>query len=59
MGRYPNGNYKIKGEKRVTYKQDRSRLVSVMGTVKSTDINEDTDKVTPGSLYEYQIEISN
>ena len=59
LGRYPNGNYKIKGIKRVTYKQDRPRLVSVVGIVKSTDINEDTDKVTPGSLYESQIEISN
>jgi flagellar basal body L-ring protein FlgH len=56
--RYSNGNYKIKGTKKIHYKQNVSLTVSVVGLIKSTDINEDTDKVNPGSIYEYEIQVS-
>lgn len=52
--RYPNGNYKVRGTKRIRYR-DGFRLVRVVGVVKGSDITED-DQVTSGKLYEYRLE---
>ena len=56
--RYPNGNYQIRGTKRVNYKRGESRNVTVLGVVKAAEINEETDVVASGKLYETQIDIS-
>jgi flagellar basal body L-ring protein FlgH len=53
--RYPNGNYKIRGTKRVNYKNGTPRLVNLVGVVKGSDIAED-DTVPSGKLYEYRLE---
>jgi flagellar basal body L-ring protein FlgH len=53
--RYPNGNYKIRGIKKIPYKAGNPRLVSIVGIVKSTDITED-DSILSGKLYEYRLE---
>ncbi len=53
--RYPNGNYKIRGTKRVIYKNGAPRLVNLVGVVKGSDIAED-DTVPSGKLYEYRLE---
>ena len=57
LSRYPNGNYKIKGIKKINYKQNISLTLSITGVIKATDINEDTDKVNPGTIYEYEIQV--
>lgn len=53
--RYPNGNYKIRGIKKINYKNGVPRLLQVTGIVKATDIAED-DTTSSGKLYEYRIE---
>jgi flagellar basal body L-ring protein FlgH len=53
--RYPNGNYKIRGTKRVLYKNGTPRLVNLVGVVRGSDIAED-DTVPSGKLYEYRLE---
>lgn len=53
--RYPNGNYKIRGTKRVIYKNGAPRLVNLVGVVRGSDIAED-DTVPSGKLYEYRLE---
>lgn len=53
--RYPNGNYKIRGSKRVAYKNGQSRVVSLLGVVRGSDIAED-ETVKSGKLYEYRLE---
>jgi flagellar basal body L-ring protein FlgH len=53
--RYPNGNYKIRGTKRVIYKNGTPRLVNLVGVVRGSDIAED-DTVASGKLYEYRLE---
>ncbi len=53
--RYPNGNYKVRGTKRIPYRGG-SKLVSLLGVVKGTDIT-DEETVTSGKLYEYRVEI--
>ena len=55
--RYPNGSYKVKSTKRITYNNGSPRTVSVMGVVKSSDVDEDTDTVNSGKLYEYRVEV--
>jgi flagellar basal body L-ring protein FlgH len=54
MERYPNGNYKLRGLKRVRY-QGRTKMVSVVAIAKSSDITDD-ETITSGKLYEYRIE---
>lgn len=56
--RYPNGNYKIRTMKRIPYKKGPPRLVSVIGIVKSNDINEETDVINSGKIYAYRVEVS-
>jgi flagellar basal body L-ring protein FlgH len=54
LERYPNGNYKLRGLKRVRY-QGRTKMVSVVAIAKSSDISDD-ETITSGKLYEYRIE---
>lgn len=53
--RYPNGNYKIRGTKRLPYKNGVARLVNLTAVVKGADIADD-DSVASGKLYEYRLE---
>ena len=55
LDRYPNGNYKIRGTKRILYKGGRPRLVNLVGIARSQDIGED-DVIASGKLYEYRLE---
>jgi flagellar L-ring protein precursor FlgH len=52
--RYPNGNYKIRGNKKIIYRNGTPRLLNFVGVVRGTDIGED-DTVPSGKLYEYQL----
>lgn len=54
LERYPNGNYKIRGTKKVPYRNGY-RLVSLVGVVRGADITEE-DTVASGKLYEYRLE---
>lgn len=58
LQRFPNGNYKIRTMKKIPYKNGLSRVVSVVGIVKATDVNEDTDSISSGKLYDYRLNIS-
>jgi flagellar basal body L-ring protein FlgH len=58
LERHPNGNYRIRAIKRVQYKNGPARLVSVMGLVRAKDIDEDTDGVASGKLYDYRVEVA-
>jgi len=58
MERYPNGNYKIRTIKRVFYKNGKSRFVKIVGTIKGSDVSEDTDLINSGKLYEYRVEVA-
>lgn len=53
--RYPNGNYKIRGTKKVIYKNGAPRLVTVVAVARGQDIT-DEDVVNSGKLYEYRLE---
>ncbi|OFZ02104.1 MAG: hypothetical protein A2Z97_05800 [Bdellovibrionales bacterium GWB1_52_6] len=53
--RYPNGNYKIRGTKKVLYKNGAPRLLTVVAIAKGSDISEE-DVVNSGKLYEYRLE---
>ena len=52
--RYPNGNYKLRGSKKVRYRNG-FRYVNILGIVKGTDISE-ADTIASGKLYEYRLE---
>ncbi len=53
--RYPNGNYKIRGTKKISYRGTQ-RLMTLVAVVKGADINEE-DQVDSGKLYEYRLEV--
>ena len=53
--RYPNGNYKIRGTKRIPYRNG-ARMVNLIGIVRGTDITEE-DTIASGKLYEYRLEV--
>jgi hypothetical protein len=53
--RYSNGNYRIRGTKRVPYRYGPPRLVTIMAVAKGGDISEE-DVITSGKLYEYRVE---
>jgi flagellar L-ring protein precursor FlgH len=55
VARYPNGNYKIQGTKKIMYKNGTPRLVTLLGVARGADIGED-DTIPSGKLYEYRIE---
>lgn len=52
--RYPNGNCKLRGMKKVPYRSGY-RMVNVVGVARGQDISEE-DKVPSGKLYEYRLE---
>jgi flagellar basal body L-ring protein FlgH len=52
--RYPNGNYKIRGVKKIRYRNGY-RMINFVAIAKNSDIGED-DKIDAGKLYEYRIE---
>lgn len=54
LERYPNGNYKIRGLKRVRH-SGRTKTVSVLAIAKASDIT-DEETIPSGKLYEYRIE---
>lgn len=53
--RYPNGNYKVRGTKRMLYRGNY-RMVSMVAIAKGADVGED-DTITSGKLYEYKLEV--
>lgn len=55
LERYANGNYKIRGTKRVTYR-GRSRTLNMIGIAKHLDIS-DEDSIASGKLYEYRLQM--
>jgi hypothetical protein len=54
LERYPNGNYKIRGLKRIRV-HGQTKMVSVVAIAKHSDITPD-DTIPAGKLYEYRIE---
>lgn len=52
--RYPNGNYKIRGVKRVRYRNGY-RMVNLTAIAKNADITDD-QTIPAGKLYEYRLE---
>lgn len=55
LERYPNGNYKIRGTKRIPYKNGSPKTMNMVAVVRGADISED-DKVESGKLYEYRLD---
>lgn len=55
IDRFPNGNYKIRGTKKILYKNGAPRLLNVVAVARSQDISED-DVVKSEKLYEYRLE---
>ena len=53
--RYPNGNYKVRGSKKINYHQSQ-RLLTLVAIARGTDITEE-DVVPSGKLYEYRLEV--
>lgn len=56
VDRYPNGNFKIRGTKKIPYRSGY-RLVTLLGVVRGNDINESNDTVLSGKLYEYRLTV--
>lgn len=54
LERYPNGNYKLRGVKRVRM-NGQTKMVSVLAIAKNSDITAD-ETIPAGKLYEYRIE---
>lgn len=53
--RYPNGNYKVRGTKRIPYRNGYRNL-AVTAIVKGSDLG-DEDSIPSGKLYEYRLEV--
>ncbi|MCM2279998.1 MAG: flagellar basal body L-ring protein FlgH [Oligoflexia bacterium] len=53
--RYANGNYKVRGTKKVAYKNGNPRVVTLLAVARGNDITEE-DVITSGKLYEYRLE---
>ena len=53
--RYPNGNYKIRGTKKILFRNN-FRMLTVVAIARGSDISED-DIVNSGKLYEYRLEV--
>ena len=53
--RYSNGNYKIRGSKRVPYR-NTTKLMSFVGIVRGSDLSTD-EKIPSGKIYEYQLQV--
>jgi len=52
--RYPNGNYKIRGSKRVPYR-NTTKLMTLVGIVRGNDLGD--EKVPSGKIYEYRLQV--
>jgi flagellar basal body L-ring protein FlgH len=52
--RFPNGNYKIKGSKRVPYR-NTTKLMTIVGIVRGNDLGD--EKVPSGKIYEYRLQV--
>lgn len=52
--RYPNGNYKLRGVKKVRFRNSL-RYLSFLGVAKQNDVSEE-DTIAAGKLYEYRLE---
>lgn len=55
LERYPNGNYKIRGVKKVRYRNS-TRLLNLVGVIRSVDIADD-DTIPSSKMYEYRLEV--
>ena len=53
--RYPNGNYKVRGEKRIRYRMKERKLFFI-GIVRSQDIDEN-QHIASGKIYEYKLNV--
>lgn len=56
LERYPNGNYKIRAVKQISYR-GRPRLVTLVGIAPAEDFDEQAN-ITSGKLYEHQMQVS-
>jgi len=54
VDRYPNGNYKVRGVKKIRLRNGY-RMINFVAIAKNSDISEE-DKIDAGKLYEYRIE---
>ncbi len=52
--RFPNGNYRIRGSKRIPYR-NTTKLMTVMGIVRGADLGAD-ETISSGKIYEYRLE---
>jgi flagellar basal body L-ring protein FlgH len=55
VDRYPNGNYKIRATRQISYRGQK-RLMKVLGIVRGSDV-EGNETVPTGKLYEYSINV--
>jgi flagellar basal body L-ring protein FlgH len=55
LERFPNGNYKLRGSKRIPYKGS-VRVMSVTGIARAGDV-ENGEKIVSGKLYEYRLQV--
>ena len=55
LERYPNGNYKVRGRKKIIYKNGRHRMITLLAVAKGADISDD-DAIGSNKLYEYRLE---
>ncbi|MBU6375908.1 MAG: flagellar basal body L-ring protein FlgH, partial [Bdellovibrionales bacterium] len=53
--RYSNGNYKIRGSKRVPYR-NTTKLMSFVGIVRGNDLTSE-EKIPSGKIYEYRLQV--
>lgn len=56
IDRYPNGNYKVRAVKQISYR-GRPRVVSLVGVAAANDFDEQ-DTIQSGKLYEYQVRMA-
>ena len=54
LERHQNGNYKIRGSKRVPYR-NAMKLMNLIGVVRGADISD--EKTPSGKIYEYRLEV--
>ena len=52
--RYPNGNYRIRGSRRIPYR-NTTKLMTLVGIVRGNDLGE--EKITSGRIYEYRLQV--
>ncbi|MEK7690755.1 MAG: flagellar basal body L-ring protein FlgH [Bdellovibrionota bacterium] len=55
INRYPNGNYRVRGTKRIPYRNGQ-RILKLAAIIRSTDVGDD-DTITSGKLFEARYEV--